>query len=132
MKPLSTFWERLVLAFENATPSEISERLPFSRAGLYKWRSGDSLPDGQTLLLISNKTGVSLHWLLTGEGEMRTGETTTAARPTIEELIEAIARKVARQEIESVLFSGQLQSNVKEAKEVKGTVRVPTLILKEE
>lgn len=63
---------------------------------------------------------------------MRTGETATAAKPSIEELIEDIARRVARQEIESVLFSGQLQSNVTEAKEVKGMVKVPTLILKEE
>lgn len=90
------------------------------------------MPDGQTLLLISKKTGVSLHWLLTGEGEMRSGETPTIVKPSIEELIEDIARRVARQEIESVFFSGQVQSNVKEAKEVKGVVRVPTLILKEE
>lgn len=37
------------------------------------WKDGIS-PKGDTLLLISEKTGCSIDWLLTGEGEVKRGE----------------------------------------------------------
>ena len=62
------FLERLKEAFNGKTIKEIGEILGISEQSVYKWGRGKTKPEIITLISISNYTGVSLHWLLKGEG----------------------------------------------------------------
>lgn len=65
-KQKSTFWERLQDAFFGANAPEIAKKLDLEKQAVYKWR--ERLPGLETLIAISETTGCSLHWLVTGEG----------------------------------------------------------------
>jgi Bacteriophage CI repressor helix-turn-helix domain len=126
-----TFRERVIEAYGGKSIQEIAESLEENYQTVYGWLVGKRDAPTEILIRIGKQTGASLHWLLTGDGERRSGET-FSSKPSIEDLMEEIARRVAREEIEKTLSPGQIESNVSDAKEVKGMVRVPTLILKEE
>lgn len=63
------FWTRLLSAFGTDNAAEISRHLGLERQSLYKWRDGINQPSLDSLIAISEKTGRSLHWLLTGHGQ---------------------------------------------------------------
>lgn len=44
--------------------------LGLGQTTVFRWRNGDSLPDGASCILIAQKCKVSIDWLLTGEGSM--------------------------------------------------------------
>jgi phage repressor protein C with HTH and peptisase S24 domain len=51
-------------------PKQLSERSGLSRAVIGKYLSGKSDPSRQRLVKLANAAGVSIRWLVTGEGEM--------------------------------------------------------------
>ena len=60
-------WERIQEAFGRQKPPEIARRLGLEKQAVYKWRDG-TVPGLDTLIKICESTGVSLHWLLFGQG----------------------------------------------------------------
>lgn len=61
------FGLRLREAFDGLAQAEIARRLGITDAGVKNYFEG-RIPSGITLLEICDLTGVSIHWLLTGEG----------------------------------------------------------------
>lgn len=72
-KDQSSFVDRLKMLIGDEKPYPWANRLGIAQATFNRiWKDG-WIPKGETLLLISEKTGCSIDWLLTGEGEMRRG-----------------------------------------------------------
>lgn len=67
---MTSIYQRIQEAFGTTNHSEIGRILGYEKQNIYKWRDGKSLPPTKTLLKIYEYTNCSLHWLLTGEGEM--------------------------------------------------------------
>jgi Bacteriophage CI repressor helix-turn-helix domain len=61
------FWMRVVTACGTDNVSVIARKAGTTVQGIYKWQ-GKSWPKANTLIRIAHSTGVSLHWLLVGEG----------------------------------------------------------------
>ena len=61
------FGERFLEAFENASITEIANRLDKTYQGVKNYTEG-RIPSAEILLDVYHSTGCSLHWLLTGEG----------------------------------------------------------------
>ena len=87
-KDLESFAERLKLACDTSEPSEIARLLglPYQTVANYL---GGRLPKAEVLIDLSRKTGVSIHWLLTGEGPAYVGESdeTSAPRSTFVDVL---------------------------------------------
>jgi transcriptional regulator with XRE-family HTH domain len=90
------FRERLHRVFNHATMAEVARKLKIPHATVRNYYLG-RLPATEVLIKIANETGVSLNWLLLGQGEMYGGE-----RPPIgigqfleERITELIERKFA-------------------------------------
>lgn len=62
------FFTRVIEAFSNQSVESIAKQLGLTPPGLYRWRNINTLPNGSTLVEIYKKTGVSIHWLLFGQG----------------------------------------------------------------
>lgn len=60
-----------------------------SLSTVQKWEMGHNQPDSATIELICQKFGVNIHWLRTGEGEMR------ASSSRYEELGRLVSRLMA-------------------------------------
>lgn len=65
---MTELYKRLLEAFGTDNSAEIARQLNLKRQAIYRWRDGKNDPSISALLLISKKTGASLHWLLTGQG----------------------------------------------------------------
>lgn len=65
--------ERLALVLGTKTGNQLAEALGVSPQTISSWKSRESVPYAQCVDVASEK-GVSLDWLLTGEGPMRRGE----------------------------------------------------------
>jgi transcriptional regulator with XRE-family HTH domain len=64
---MSTFGERLKIAFENAKNAEIARKMGVSEAAVGNYVAG-RIPDAEKLIQIRALTNCDLNWLLTGEG----------------------------------------------------------------
>jgi transcriptional regulator with XRE-family HTH domain len=72
-KSTSGFVTRLEILIGDEKPYPWASRLGISQATFNRiWKEG-WIPKGETLLLIAEKTGCSLDWLLTGKGSMKPG-----------------------------------------------------------
>ena len=78
------FVERLNKAFGGQTVASVARRLGVSHATVRNYYLG-RLPSPEVLILIANETGVSLNWLLLGEGAVYAGKRSPV---TIDQLIE--------------------------------------------
>lgn len=56
-----------VLAIDNGGKYAFAEKLGVVYDSVRRWCNGDNLPDGNQLMLIHNKFGISIDWLLTGK-----------------------------------------------------------------
>lgn len=90
------FRERLNRVFNHASMADVARRLKIPHATVRNYYLG-RLPATEVLIKIANETGVSLNWLLLGQGEMYGGE-----RPPIgigqfleERIADLIERKIA-------------------------------------
>lgn len=61
-------FDRLLEAAEVANANQLATLVGMSATSIYQWKRGENLPSIAELLEISRSKGVSLHWLLTGEG----------------------------------------------------------------
>ena len=64
----NNFVERLVEVCGTSKPAEISRMLDVSYQAAKNYLQG-RLPDSNVLLIISERTPYSIHWLVTGEGK---------------------------------------------------------------
>lgn len=71
-KSLDAVLERLMSVFAVDSDSELSRKLDVNRQTLGSWRSRQSIPYA-LCVSVSEAEGVSLDWLLTGEGSMMKG-----------------------------------------------------------
>lgn len=72
-KSLDAVLERLMTVFSVASDSELARKLGVNRQTLGSWRSRQSIPYALCVNL-SETEGVSLDWLLAGEGAMMKGD----------------------------------------------------------
>jgi hypothetical protein len=73
-KSLDAVLERLMTVFAVDSDSELARKLDVNRQTLGSWRSRQSIPYA-LCVNVSEAEGVSLDWLLTGEGAMLRGGT---------------------------------------------------------
>lgn len=66
---MTSLYKRIQEAFGTTNGAEIGRQLGFEKQNVYAWRDGRGMPTTETILKIYECTGISLHWLLTGEGE---------------------------------------------------------------
>ncbi|WP_339497100.1 helix-turn-helix domain-containing protein [Pseudomonas sp. EA_15y_Pfl1_P101] len=106
-KSLDAVLKRLMTVFAVDSDSELARKLDVNRQTLGSWRSRQSIPYA-LCVNVSEAEGVSLDWLLTGEGEMsRGGSVTPTAAPVTspqEDAILALFRSLEetdRREIQS-------------------------------
>lgn len=96
-KTLDAVLERLMTVFSVDSDSELARKLGVNRQTLGSWRSRKSIPYA-LCVNVSESEGVSLDWLLTGEGSMlRAGSeavTETAAINPQEEAILELFRSL--------------------------------------
>jgi transcriptional regulator with XRE-family HTH domain len=64
---MSTFGERLKIAFHNAKNAEIARKLGVSESAVKNYMDG-RVPDSDKLIKITSLTNCNLHWLITGQG----------------------------------------------------------------
>ena len=67
------FRERLNRVFNHASMADVARKLKIPHATVRNYYMG-RLPATEVLIKIANETGVSLNWLLLGQGEMYGGE----------------------------------------------------------
>ncbi|PYP84460.1 MAG: hypothetical protein DMF61_19840 [Blastocatellia bacterium AA13] len=64
------FYKRVCQVMETESANEIACRLSLTKHAIYLWKEG-AMPGGRVnrvVAQISELTGTSIHWLLTGEG----------------------------------------------------------------
>ncbi|MCS3608479.1 helix-turn-helix domain-containing protein [Erwinia rhapontici] len=67
------FGERLVIVMREESVSSFAKRCGLSSETIKKYRNGKIIPGADKVLAISRSTGVSLSWLITGEGTPQPG-----------------------------------------------------------
>jgi hypothetical protein len=72
---------RIVEAFNYQPDAEIAYILKTKCSVVRSFTEGEEFPPTEILLLIRQATGVSIDWLLTGEGSKRPQEVSPAAAP---------------------------------------------------
>lgn len=65
-------FERILNAFNAKTATEVAGKLGLTPQAVSKWDKGGGIKF-ETLISITTQTGVSIHWLLTGQGEKYVG-----------------------------------------------------------
>jgi hypothetical protein len=82
---------RIVEAFNYHPDSEIAFLLKTNSKTVKSFTEGEELPATQILLSIHKITGVSIHWLLTGEGTKRAVHETPYMVPEGEVILSGLA-----------------------------------------
>lgn len=69
----SPFWQRLIRAWDRqglpTSQNGVATRLDMSQGSTRRWFLGDGLPETRQIIEIARLGKVSIHWLLTGEGQ---------------------------------------------------------------
>ena len=110
-----TFLQRLREAFNGLSIDTIGRKIGVQKQAIYRWGRGETQPDLDRLLLISELTGFSIHWLITGEGskKVESAEYLEGLKNRLEELEIEIVKDVLLRELVSL-------SNRKQPKEKVG------------
>lgn len=64
---------------------ELAQRTGLSTRSIYDYLNGTTKPRSKNLISIANAAGVSIHWLATGEGEMRAGLSVGETKPNYDD-----------------------------------------------
>lgn len=99
---------RILNAFNAKTATEVADRLGISPQAVSKWNNDGGMKF-TTLNLISEQTGVSIHWLLTGQGEKYVGETVTNVTKSVASETDSVDTAAGDWKLFSALVDGQLQ-----------------------
>lgn len=92
---MTEFYQRLVELFGTENSAEIARQLQLERQSVYRWRDGKNDPSLDTLYLINQLTGASLHWLLTGQGPKYVSNFSATAIPLDDEEMIAVIQFAA-------------------------------------
>ena len=100
MEVASALEQRIREAFNNQPTKEIADRLGLSYHAVRNYLRG-RIPSGEKLIEISQLTGCSIHWLLTGEGTKRidgssSSEIPVFLDPYIKDKISGLANETGR------------------------------------
>lgn len=88
------FTDRLKKAFDNATMAEIARRIEVPHATIRNYFQG-RMPAPDVLIKIGSQTGVSLNWLLLGQGAMFVaGERPIDLNQLLEERVTQIVERI--------------------------------------
>ena len=107
--------DRLQIVFEVANDSQLCEATGTPRPTLGNWRARQSVPYSLCVSVADSK-GISLDWLLTGEGPMRRGEISPTSTPTNtaqEEAILSLYRSLSESD------QREIQSAAEEKKRIR-------------
>lgn len=74
------FKEAVVAAGVSDTQDSLAKLLGVSTVTIWSYRNGDKLPRMSTATRIAKALGVSVNWLLTGEGAMKLGVVTSSSK----------------------------------------------------
>lgn len=85
------FVERLIEACGTAKPANIARMLNVSYQAAKNYLQG-RMPDSSVLLVISQRTSYSIHWLVTGEGKKFVENTRSEDRPLLTDEMRAFIR----------------------------------------
>ena len=50
--------------------ADLAAKIDIATRTVQRWEKGDQVPDSNYLMRIAKATGVTAHWLLSGDGEM--------------------------------------------------------------
>jgi hypothetical protein len=100
------FAARFAEASGSTKPAEIQRLLNISYQAARNYLDG-RLPDPQVLISISKKTGYSIHWLLTGEGEPFVGSPSKESKPLPARQMTAFVRSICVEVINEMLEKAQ-------------------------
>ena len=97
------FVERLLIAFDHESMAEVARRLKIPHATVRNYYQG-RLPAPEVLIKIARETGVSLNWLLAGEGDMYAGQTPPVGLGKFieDKISEIIDRKLAERSVGAI------------------------------
>lgn len=96
---------RLIETAGSDKPADISSLFDISYQAAKNYVNGKRLPDSRVLLRIAEKTEISIHWLLTGEGEKYVDDSTKEELLTIAEKLSALIGKEFMSEFGKLLIS---------------------------
>ena len=105
------FVDRFAEACGTCEPARIQRLLNISYQAAKNYIEGLRYPSTEILIIIAERTGCSIHWLLTGEGEKFVGAHTMADTPLSTGQTEAFVRKVCV-EVINERFGSQGQPKV--------------------
>ncbi len=101
MEVQSILEQRIREAFNNQPTKEIANKLGLSYHAVRNYLRG-RIPSGEKLIEISQLTGCSIHWLLTGEGEKKvvdssSGEIPVNLAPHVKDRLSGLAAQTGRE-----------------------------------
>lgn len=106
---MKSIYDRIQEAFGITNSAEIARKLGYGKHLAYKWRDGEALPTTETVIKVYELTGVSLHWLLTGEGEKYSTSAVTNVTKSIASETDSIDTAEGDWKLFSSLVNGRLQ-----------------------
>lgn len=118
----NTFASRLQMACKTNEPAEIARILGLTYQTVRNYLDG-RLPTADVLLKISETLGISIHWLLTGQGPQSSQQLST----TVEDFLADSDRKVIAEIAEAggISFAEAVAHLLREALAMKGFGEMP-------
>jgi hypothetical protein len=114
--------ERLVEICDSSQPNDIARLLNISYQAARNYLMG-RLPDSKVLIIISEQTPYSIHWLLTGQGEKFVADVVNADTLLLSDQIRDFVRQTCVEVIGEMLSaskdSSQPKSVVLDSKNIK-------------
>jgi len=108
--------KRLKIAFSGIKGYEVAEKLGVDKATVSRYLSGKNMPTIDGLIKISELTGFSIDWLLTGKGAMKLSDDLTEKSETYKSAVNII-----------ILTPDELKSRLKELESLESYVPLPLL-----
>lgn len=114
-QPANDFWKRVTDAFGTSDVQTIADKLGITYQAVKKWRDGNAEPSRKRLEAISELTGRSIDWLMTGKETLsdeereqhrfstlsnKFGSLSPEKKAKAEVLIEMLEREIERMETE--------------------------------
>lgn len=97
----TNLFERIRGALNAKNAAEVAERLEITEQAITKWKKDGGVKI-QTLILVSELSGVSIHWLLTGKGEKFVLETAESGSEERHKTIKFLAPAVELEAIPKI------------------------------
>ena len=107
---IDLFAARFIEVCGSSRPADIQRLLNISYQSAKNYLNG-RVPEPSILIKISDRTGYSIHWLLTGEGEKLVGGNREST-PILPRQIEVSVRRICVEVINEVLGKEQAQPKV--------------------